>query len=154
MRVTIISDASVDFHGQRGAYAFWAVSQRGRHAGQGVFKVACSNPNEAETMAVVNALHTAINLGIAAAGDQVLVQTDSLHAIRVFSGYSLRPKVLKKYASMMQALREIVARHNLTMEYRHVKGHSKETDARSRAQQMTDKRARKAMRAAKKQATP
>ena len=103
-------------------------------------------------MAVVNALHAAITLGIAAPGDHVLVQTDSVHAVRLFSGRLHKQKVLKNYTVMVSAFRELVARHNLTTEFRHVKGHSKQQDARSLAQRMTDRMARKAMRAARKEA--
>src|SRR5690348_8067075 len=83
MRVTIIADASIDPAQKVGAYAFWAVSKRGRHAGQGAFKAELTSSTHAEMMAIVNALHMAIALEIAQAEDQVLIQNDCQSAIQL-----------------------------------------------------------------------
>ncbi len=146
MRVTIISDASVCPKQHVGGYGFWAVSDRGSHAGDGVFKGVVVASDEAEMKAVVNALHSAIAVGVAAAGDQVLIQTDSQTAVLGFQG---RCHLGKNKLPIIAAFESLRAKYSLTIEFRHVKGHSPQEGARFKAQRKSDLRARKAMRRAR-----
>ncbi len=151
MLVTIISDASVDVQAGTAGYGFWAVSCRGRYAGHGVFKGGAQDSNSAEMMAVINAIHITLRTGIAQAGDSVLVQTDSAHAISHFTKKVVHKnsRAAIKYRPMVNRLDEIATEFQLRVLFRHVKGHSRERDSRSVAQRMADKRAKAAMRRAR-----
>jgi ribonuclease HI len=146
--VTIVSDASHCPRTNAAGYGFWAVSSRGRHAGGGSFKTPLTGSDAAEVMAVVNALHVTLSLGIAEKGDHVLVQTDCLYAIHVFTGV-----VLKIRNAEVKRAREVFANlvlaHALKMDFRHVRGHTDVQDRRSLAQRHADKRAKKAMKDAR-----
>jgi ribonuclease HI len=151
MRVTIISDASHCHQHGIGGYAFWAVSTRGHHAGDGVFKSALKDSTAAETMAIVNALHCSISLGIVCNGDQVLIQTDCVNAISY-----LQEAVRRKRADLEPAVsvfKRLKSTHALAVEFRHVRGHTKVADQRSKAQRSADIRARRAMRQARDKVT-
>lgn len=151
MRVTIISDASHCHEHGVGGYAFWAVSSRGHHAGDGVFKSTLKDSTAAETMAIVNALHCSISLGICCDGDQVLIQTDCLNAISYLEhGVRRKRSDLQLAAKVFEGLKST---HSLAVEFRHVRGHTKVADHRSMAQRMADKRAKRAMRRARKAVT-
>lgn len=145
MRVTIVSDASVCHLTHVAGYGFWAVSERGRHAGGGSFKGTVNGSSDAEMMAIVNALHVTLALGIARAGDQVLIQTDSMHSIHLFTGVCRKRKTLDAFAKMLNSFERLKANHNLTVEFRHIKAHTSDKAKRSRAQAMADQRAKQAM---------
>lgn len=146
MKVTIIADASVDSTAKVGSYGFWAVSERGRHAGGGVFKGDVSDSHHAEMMAIVNALHMSIALEIAAPEDQVLIQSDCKGAIQVLSRF----KVKQRDRAIVERFRKLRDEHRLAIEMRWIKGHSKQDDARYRAQKLVDQESRRAMRRARK----
>lgn len=147
MRVTIISDASVCPKQHVGGYGFWAVSNRGAHAGEGVFRGTVLHSQEAEMKAIVNALHCALSAGVAAAGDSVLIQSDSTNAIACFER---RSRISKIAAPIVEALELLRAQHTLRIEFRHVKGHSKTFGAKFSAQRRSDQRARRAMKKARR----
>jgi len=145
MRVTIVSDASYCSRTHAAGYGFWAVSQRGRHAGGGSFRAAVPDQNVAEIMAIVNALHVTLGLGIAAKGDQVLIQTDSHTAIIAFTG---KWRTLKHRPDAIRAVdvfHGLRGTHELAIEFRHVKGHTRNVDSRSKAQRHADSRAKSGM---------
>lgn len=149
MRVTIISDASVCMQTHVGGYGYWAVSDRGRHAGSGSFKNKVRTSDQAEMMAIVNAIHAAVCNGIAETADSILVQTDSQNAIAYFEQRTKR--IAKDSAPIVDAYKTLVAAHALKVEFRHVRGHTKDGAQRSIAQRHSDMRARKAMKLARKQ---
>lgn len=151
MRVTIVSDASHCDRTHAAGYGFWAVSQRGHHAGGGAFKAPLHSPNTAEILAIVNALHVALSLGIAAKGDSVLVQTDSLAAIMTFEGRR-RKIVDPDQKRAVEVFGTLTMTHALTVAFRHVKGHTKVADRRSQAQRHADARARAGMKKARAKA--
>lgn len=148
MRVTIISDASYCPNNRVGGYGFWAVSGRGSHAGEGMFKGSVPSAQNAEMMAIVNALHCSIGTGVAIAGDQVLVQTDCLNAITYFERKSRR--ISADALVIVNALDALKAKHSLDIEFRHVKGHTRQTGTKFVAQRLSDKRARRAMKKARR----
>lgn len=150
MLVTIITDASVDHTVGTGGYGFWAVSKRGKYAGQGVFGCRVESSNAAEMMAIVNAIHIALRKGVVHPGDDILVQTDSMHAISHFSGVRKKnSQAAIKYRPLVDRLNALTMTENLSIKFRHVKGHTRSGDKRSKAQRMADKRARAAMRGAR-----
>lgn len=147
MRVTIIADASHCHKQNVGGYGFWCVSKRGSHAGEGMFKLKLRDALAAETMAIVNALHCATSMGIAVAGDAVLIQTDCLNAIAQLEETNRRKRAdLENAITLFRRLRDA---NSLSIEFRHVKGHTSVRDQRSKAQRMSDQRARRAMRKAR-----
>ncbi len=147
--VTIISDASYCPRTHAAGYGFWAVSERGRHGGSGSFKAKLPGSLFAETCAIVNALFIATRLGIAAAGDRVLVQTDCQVAIRALEGKMKRRTINAKRNVLLRDAVErfnvFVREHALTIEFRYVQGHSRVQDQRSKAQRHADARARAGM---------
>jgi ribonuclease HI len=150
MLVTIVSDASYCSRTKAAGYGFWAVSSRGRHAGGGSFKTTVSDQNAAEAMAIVNALHVSLSLGIAEGGDKVLIQTDSLSAIwRLQGGKFAKRKMPADAKLAVMRFSDLVRDRSLAVEFRHVKGHSKIADSRSQAQRHSDQRARKGMKVAR-----
>lgn len=153
MRVTIIADASMSLETKISAYAFWAVSSRGNHSGHGLFKDRCASTAEAETKAVINAIHVAIAAGVMQSGDQLLVQTDALSAICALTGKLTKKRTIAKFSPILAAFNSLVQKHQLTVEFRHVRGHTKADvrDARYVAQRKVDRLARKTMRKALKQ---
>lgn len=141
MRVTIISDASHCPVLNVGSYGFWAVSQRGSHGGGGVLKGKLTDSLECEAKAIVNAMHCALYLGIAENGDEVLVQTDCLNAIQ-YLDRQLKKLRRKDVIQVVKSFEALKAEHSLKVEFRHVKGHSRVMDQRSKAQRMSDRRSR------------
>lgn len=146
--VTIISDASHCPETKIGGFGFWAVSNRGRHAGSGSFKKKFRGSTPAEAAAIVNAVFISLRLGIAAKGDRVLIQTDSLHSINHFTGVAKKCKDPDVKAAKAE-LEKLTAEHELTLEFRHVRGHTRVDDQRSKAQRHTDLRAKAAMKKAR-----
>lgn len=149
MRVTIISDASHCHQHHVAGYGFWCVSKRGSHAGQGAFKSLLKDALAAETLAIVNALHCSISMGVTAAGDDVLIQTDCLNAIDQLEGRFRRKR--KDLAEGIERFNLLRDGNNLHIEFRHVRGHTRTMDQRSKAQRLSDQRARQAMKKARSQ---
>jgi ribonuclease HI len=149
--VTIISDASHCPITKIGGYGFWAVSTRGRHAGSGSFKKKFRGSTPAEASAIVNAVFISLRLGIAAKGDRLLIQTDSLHSIHVFTGVTKKCKD-PDTMNAKNELAKLAATHELTFEFRHVRGHTRVDDQRSKAQRHSDLRAKAAMKKARSSA--
>ena len=149
--VTIISDASHCPITKIGGYGFWAVSTRGRHAGSGSFKKKFRGSTPAESAAIVNAVFVALRVGIAAEGDRVLIQTDSLHSIHWFTGVAKKSKDPDMRIAKAE-LEKLAREHRLTFDFRHVRGHTSTEDRRSQAQRHSDRRAKVAMKAARARA--
>lgn len=146
---TVLTDASYHHDTNVGAYGYWAVSDRGKHGGGNHFKQLMTDVNQCEMAAVINALYIAHRLGIVAEDDTVLVQTDSQNAIRRLQQHpagfdNARPDMDELY----HAFHTLTRRHNLTVNFKHVKGHTSKQDKCSLANKMCDKRAKQAMRAA------
>lgn len=109
------------------------------------------NPTHAEMMAVANGLTVALKAELVCDGDDVLVQSDSTDAIAGLQGQRLR------YESFTPAMAEVrdyvvklVADHQLNVSYRHVKGHSSRPEARYKANNHCDERAKTHMRRARR----
>lgn len=151
MNVTIISDASHCSKSKVGGYGFWSVSTRGRHGGSGSFKQTLRGSFAAESLAVVNALFITLRLGIAMKGDKIIFQTDAKYSIDVFVGIAKKikdPVVLKA----REEFNKLIAQHELTFEFRHVRGHTQVADQRSKAQRHCDERAKEGLRKARVEA--
>ncbi len=147
MRVTIIADASFCPKTGVAGYGFWIAGERGKQGGEGAVKGLCDTNSTAEMQALVNALHIAVRAGLVSQGDAVLLQTDCEAAIQAFEGTRKRLSELEH--ATKQAMKHLRHTFALSLEYRHVKGHSKSTEARYAANNHCDRGARRAMRKAR-----
>jgi len=147
MRITIIADASHCPDTGKAGYGFWIASQRGKLGGDGVLKGCINNNISAEIMALMNALHAGINAGLICRDDSVLLQTDCQSAIDAFEGrrqsMSAREKELVKFYLSLRK------RYSLNISMKHVKGHTRNKDARYVVNNICDRKARQHMRKAR-----
>lgn len=142
MLVTIITDASFCPHTRAGGYGCWIASDRGRGEYGGPLNDT-SDSSEAEAKAACNGLHHAITNGLVKQGDRILIQMDCKPALSLFK--EERPSRLAERAAL-EWLKDTAQRNNLTLLFRHVKGHNTNSVAsRSIAQEKCDKLARKYM---------
>lgn len=150
MRVTILADASFcpDYH--VGGYGFWIVCERGKYGGGGSIKNTVPSSVIAEMMAVVNALHQGLKVGLVMKGDDVLMQTDCMGAINFLSRMvrGLPPD----HMPIAQAWYDLRTKNDIRVMFKHVKAHTGLTEARYIANKMCDKRAKKGMRLARAEA--
>jgi ribonuclease HI len=121
MRVTIIADASHCSDTGASGYGYWIASERGKHGGGGSVRTKVSGSIAAEMIAIVNAIDVAVKRELLQKGD---------HAKEIFFE-------LKRGAGF-------------TFSFRHVKGHTSNTEARFVTNNLCDKRARKAMQLARR----
>lgn len=147
MRVTIISDASRCMQTGAAGYGFWVASARAKFAGGGSFRAPTSSVEVAESLAICNAISVAIYRGAVQPGDQVLIQTDCLNAIDILGGK--RASLREDERMAFDFLQNLSAAHNLTLAFRHVKGHSTLPGARYTTNRLCDKRAKAGMRQAR-----
>lgn len=148
MRTTIIADASYCNESKIAGYGYWIASSRaGKYGGEGVVKGSVETNNAAEMMALANALAIAIKRGMVAQYDEVLLQTDCVAAISGFMGQ--RTLVIAQEQDVYDWFCETRANLKLLTQFRHVKGHTMNKDARSTTNRMCDKRAKRAMRRAR-----
>lgn len=144
MRATIIADASHCPETKAAGYGFWIASDRGELGGGGEMKRIVESNITAEMQAVANALHIAIQRKLVQHRDQVLIQTDCVAAIEAFTGKRVtlqdhEQDVVKYFKKLRKAL-------SLSIEFRHVKGHTGKKEARFVTNHLCDKRAKEAMR--------
>lgn len=139
--VTIISDASHCPDTLAGGYGCWIASNRGSKEFGGPLNNAMDSA-EIEAKAACNALHFAITSGLVKRRDVILIQVDALAALEMFSG---RRKPRYREREILEWLTNIATRNDLTLRFRHVRGHTNTRDSRSRAQQKCDELARQYM---------
>lgn len=84
-------------------------------------------------------------------GDDVLVQTDSTEAIAALTGQRLRYESFTlELGEVRGHVNHLIQEHDLRVTYRHVKGHSGRSEARYRANEHCDERAKLHMRRARR----
>ena len=145
MRVTILADASHCPDTKAAGYGFWVASARGKTPGGGSMREPVSNSLTAEMMAVCNALHAAISLELVKTGDTVLMQIDCVGAIRRLT--SRPPAHEKQQKEVRKFFLELTEKHRLRVSFKHVKAHTEGHDARHKANNHCDTRAKEGMRA-------
>lgn len=101
----------------------------------------------AEMQAVANSLHSALKRGLVCSGDEVLLQTDCIPAIDAFE--SKRKKLIADEHEVLSVVQNLQERFNLTLTFRHVRGHTAHQGARYVTNNLCDKRAKAAMRQAR-----
>lgn len=143
----MLADASFCPHTRIAGYGFWIAAARGKLPGQGVFKTLCRDNIVAEMRAIVYALRQGMNAGVLQKFDELLIQVDCQAAIAAFDGSrALLNEEEKEVQQYFQYLKE---QGSFEIEWRHVKGHSHITDARSLSNNSCDRRARREMRKAR-----
>ncbi len=148
MRVTIIADASFCPDTNAAGYGYWIASERGKQGGGGELKGRVAGNIAAEMYAVVNALYIALNrLQLVQTGDEVLIQTDCMAAIDAFEGR--RRQVPNQEWEAVKQMRRLCSEFGLRIVFRHVKGHTKNKEARYVTNKLCDRRAKEAMRRAR-----
>ena len=141
-----MTDASVCPTGAAG-YGFWIVSARGGTPGGEAFKSHIKDGYEGEFKAVVNALSYGVTNNLIQANDDVLIQLDNKGVVDILKG-KLKPREDLDVAYAM--LKKILSTNKIKLKARHVKGHTKVNDQRSKANRMCDMRARLAMKEARR----
>jgi ribonuclease HI len=151
--VTIIADASFAVRGPSFGASGWAafVASEGvkRYYGD-MMHVRPYASTQAEMFACVNGLHMAIRDGLAYHGDKVIIQSDCINALeglkKPFPADKLTDSKKAKGRTQMNeayiAFRKMVARYALTVEFRHVRGHTGIGDSRSIVQDKCDRKAK------------
>ncbi len=146
MHITILADASHCPDTKAGGYGYWIASERGKKGGSGPFKGRIPNSTIAEMMAIANSLYDAVRHCLVLEKDVILFQTDCEAAIYAFTG---KRDVNQEEAKVINFVKKVIRGMNLTVSYKHVKGHSSNKQARFAANNACDRAARKAMRKAR-----
>lgn len=148
MNVELTTDASADQEGNAG-YGFWCVSTRANGlAGGSPLKGYIKDSYQAEAKGVVCALIQCIKKGSIKNNDTILIQLDNVGVINLFSNPKANVRV--DLIEVKDYLNELISRYNLTINYRHVKGHSTTKGNRYTANKLCDMRANKARKEARK----
>lgn len=149
MLCTINTDASFNRDHRVGGYAFWAVSNAFRITKSGSFRAKCTDSTDCEIKCIINALMTVLHgcQGVT----KVIVNTDSMNAIHILTND--KPSQIRWAGGVKKNSKYRVAYHKVlhgaksrpVIEFRHVKAHSDNTDARSWVNDWCDREAKKAM---------
>lgn len=153
MVITVNTDASFSRNHQIGAYAFWINSDNFKIQQSGMLRKKVTDPTHAECMCILNALHVVFQQENLSKVYMIIVNTDSMNAINVFTSnkknihkYGIK-KHWQKYHGRFQLIRfsrgEKVAR--IRIDFRHVKAHSGINDRRSHVNEWCDREAKKHM---------
>lgn len=143
MHVTILADASHCPTTKAAGYGFWIASGRGKWAGHGALRGRIATSTQAEMMAVVNALHTAIVRQLVAQEDVVLMQIDCLAAI---DSFNRARQLLEEEVKVVDHYDKLCKAHRLVVMFRHVKAHTGKGGSRFVSNSHCDKSAKKEMR--------
>lgn len=150
MIVTINTDASFTFKHQRGTFAFWMVCNRFKIQKAGILRKKCSRPEIAELRAIINAVHI-LGKENCAGVTKIIINTDCLNAIHILSDdtKAIKRFQLASFGTMLRFRFEEVLRshkiHRIPIEFRHVRSHTDNTDARSYVNDWCDTEAKKKM---------
>lgn len=140
--ITIITDASFCPNTKAAGYSCWIASNGGKQAFEGPLNAPRDN-NVAETMAIVNALWHGFKHGLIKPKSDILIQSDSETAIGILKGEKIPSN--QQYRDAVAYVQGLVSRYSLTLRYKHVPGHTKGADSRTRAQNHCDVAAKRQM---------
>jgi len=149
MLVTVSTDASFSFKAKIGTFAFWITSNDGRIKHSGVLKGECHTSTEAEMKCICNALFSlAINEGLSRKTSKIIINTDSMNAIHVFTGdqklikkYKLDSNRYRMFANKYRKITSMVP--HAQIEFRHIKAHQKIESPRGYVNFWCDQEAKK-----------
>lgn len=147
--ITINTDASFNYQKKVGGYAFYIICDLFKIQKGGMFKVQPKNPMEAEMMCMANALQTLLNQKELPSTNLIVINSDCLFS---FDRIGLKKDgVGKVVAQILRKVRLEMAWKGIVMpefDFRHVKAHTDNKDARSMVNGWCDKEAKKWMRKA------
>lgn len=147
MLVTLMTDASHCQQTGAAGFGFWCVSNRGKLAGGKPLNGKIKDSYEAEAKGVANSLVIGFRSGIIQQGDTVIIQLDNTGVVLGING-KLK-KTRKDVKAVLSFIRNFKIQNNLSIECRHVKGHSKKTENRFSANKHCDKLAKEQMKMAR-----
>ena len=149
MNVTVITDASFCPAYNVAGYGFWIACNRGKLSGCGQITGYVRDTNEAEMVAVYKAIQQGAHDQIIKCEDSLLIQLDSLAAIDRLEANRI-VTCTEQHKQIIYDYNRIVSQLNLTIEFRHVRGHTKNTGAKFVANRWCDRKARHQMKTARK----
>jgi|GEM_PF-3444362 len=162
MLVTLFSDASICPDTGCVGWAAWAKCDRGTARGEGILKRLTIDSSVAEAMAAVNAIVIARQGGLIEESDRILIQTDNNSVMDILRGRArrgvrradrerhdisheqLHTEVLRRNEEIDEiasTYAAIVRDMNLTVIWRHCKGHRGLEDRRAAVNSDCDQRA-------------
>jgi ribonuclease HI len=154
--VTVVVDASFCPTHRVGGWAAW-IKTDGR---PGVFvggplKGLCGSAGDAEAKAAVNAVFAIVIGGMAGPSDRIVLKSDCLEALGALRGGNVRltrdspaqsRKVRVRHAATAAILHGLLESRGVTVDLRHVKGHSHSQGGNSWANRECDRIAKSHMR--------
>lgn len=143
MLVTLMTDASHCHQTNAAGFGFWCVSNRGKLMGGKPLAGKVKDSYEAEAKGVANSLVIAFRSGIIQQGDKVIIQLDNISVVSGINKSHKKPRNDVKI--VLRFIFDFCIENNISIEARHVKGHSKNKDNRSMANKHCDKRAKEQM---------
>ncbi len=149
MNITILTDASYCPKYKVAGYGYWIACQRGKLGGSGKIVEDVEDTNAAEMMAICNSIWHGVSSGVIHKGDRILVQTDSLAAIDRLKAIRV-VTITQQQERIVAYYQKAIHRLELEVTLRHVKAHTGQQEARFVANRMCDKRAKDAMREARR----
>jgi hypothetical protein len=146
--VTINTDASYSCKYNRGGFAFWISSEGGSFFYSGMLRDKVSKPVICEMKCIVNAFYFTNKHNIQANCEKIIVNTDSMNAIYVFTND--KPSIKKyglfgkKYDNIHYNLSQILESYfkGIEIEYKHVKAHQHTNDEKHKVNDWCDKECR------------
>lgn len=145
--ITINTDASFHTEKKVGGYAFYIICDLFKIQKGGKFKAVPKNSIDAEMMCMANAIYTLLAQKELPQTKLIVINSDCLTSFPKIKRKS-DSDVGRKVAVLLRDLRKRMA-HNESLpkfEFRHVKGHSSNQDARSFVNRWCDLEAKKWMR--------
>lgn len=144
MLVTINTDASY-IDGFAG-FAFWIVCDEFKVLKAGVLRKKVKRPEIAEFKCIINALHILFKNDCKKV-TKIIINTDCMNVIHCCEGNLTAIKKYKlnvyEFPALTLKFKQIMKDKNIEIEFRHVKSHTGNTDARSYVNQWCDKEAKK-----------
>lgn len=144
-RCTLMVDASWCPNTNAGGFGAWCASDRGKKDFGGAFVDLLPSAQDAEVIAVCNALWMSMNENLIVEGMDVLIQIDCLNAIKIYKKMHAPQTANERKA--VAWLEDFKSKYNITVAFRHVKGHvSGSLEARHISNNMCDETAKFYMR--------
>lgn len=144
MLVTIIADASHCPDTHAAGFAYWIKCERGKLFGSGRAKEPVGSSVIAEMMALVNGVCFGLKDGVIASGDMLCMQTDCIPAIQKLYGSSSPSSSGERMVAGY--FQDLTKKANLRFYFKHVRGHTKVRDGRSKINRYCDDKAKHHMR--------
>ena len=148
MIATLMTDASHCSNTGAGSFGFWCVSNRGKLMGGKPLSGKIKDSYEAEAKGVANSLVIGFRSGIIQSGDRVVIQLDNLAFVAGLNGKQRKPR--SDIKSVIDFINNFCVENNLSIDCRHVKGHSNKKANRFKANNHCDKRAKEQLEIARK----